>query len=46
MSDKYVWSSFIREADVKNLPEQEILEMVSELIMAVQSICYAHGIHN
>ncbi len=46
MVEEYVWTSFIRKSDVNNLSESEIKEMVMELSLAVQSVCYAHGIHN
>jgi hypothetical protein len=46
MLEEYVWTSFIRKSEVENLSQEEIKEMVSELSLAVQSVCFAHGIHN
>jgi len=46
MLENYVWTSYIRKADAQHLSDEELKQMVSELTMAVQSVCFAHGIHN
>jgi hypothetical protein len=46
IDNDYAWTSFIRKADTKHLSEEELKQMVSELTMAVASVCFAHGIHN
>jgi hypothetical protein len=46
MLENYAWTSYIRKADVQHLSDEELKQMTSELTMAVQAICFTHGIHN
>jgi hypothetical protein len=46
LENNYVWTCFIRKADAGHLSDDELKQMTSELTMAVQAICYTHGIHN
>jgi hypothetical protein len=46
LENDYIWTCFIRKADTKHLSDEELKEMKSELQMAVQAICFTHGIHN
>ncbi len=46
LENNYVWTCFIRKADAQHLSDDELKEMTSELQMAVQAICFTHGIHN
>lgn len=46
MLEEYAWTSYIRKSDTQSLSDDELKQMVSELNMAVQAICFTHGIHN
>lgn len=46
IDNDYVWTCFIRKVDAEHLSDDELKEMTSELQMAVQAVCFTHGIHN
>lgn len=41
-----VWSAKIKKSDLGNKSEKEINEMIVELNLAFQAICWHHGLHN
>lgn len=41
-----VWEARIRRTDLGNISDEEINQMIVELNLAFQAICWAHGLHN
>lgn len=46
LKENVIWQGQVRRSDVGGKSEEEINQMIIELNLALQSICWAHGIHN
>ena len=46
LKENIIWEAKIRRSDLGNKDEKEINEMIVELNLAFQAICWAHGLHN
>lgn len=46
LKENVIWEGQVRRSDVGDKSEEEINQMIVELNLALQSICWAHGIHN
>ena len=46
LKENVIWEAQIRRSDLGNKNEEEINQMIVELNLALQSICWAHGLHN
>jgi hypothetical protein len=46
LKENVVWEARIRKSDLGEKSEKEINEMIVELNLAFQAICWAHGLHN
>jgi len=46
LKEGVIWEGRIRRSDFGDMEEKEINEMIVELNLAFQAICWAHGIHN
>lgn len=46
LKENVVWEARIRRSDLGGKDDEEINQMIVELNLAFQSICWAHGLHN
>jgi hypothetical protein len=46
LKEGIVWEGQVRRSDLGDKSDEEINQMIVELNLALQSICWAHGIHN
>ena len=46
LKEGIVWEGQVRRSDLSGKSDEEINQMIVELNLALQSICWAHGIHN
>lgn len=46
LKEGVVWQGQIRRSDLGDKSDEEINKMIIELNLALQSICWAHGLHN
>lgn len=46
LKEGVIWEARIRRSDLGDRNEEEINQMIVELNLAFQSICWAHGLHN
>jgi hypothetical protein len=41
-----IWEAKVKRSDLGQKDDEEINQMIVELNLAFQSICWAHGLHN
>ena len=46
MKNDVVWEAKVKKADLGNKDDKDINQMIVELNLAFQTICYHHGLHN
>jgi hypothetical protein len=46
LKEGVVWEAQIKRSDLAGKSDEEINQMIVELNLALQSICWAHGLHN
>lgn len=46
LKEGVVWEAQIKRTDLGDKSDEEINQMIVELNLALQAICWAHGLHN
>jgi hypothetical protein len=46
MLEEFSWTSYIRKFETEHLSDEELKQMVKELDVEVQRVCFEYGIHN
>jgi hypothetical protein len=46
LKEGIVWEAQIKHSDLSGKSDEEINQMIVELNLALQAICWAHGLHN